>query len=616
MKQRKLGNLVVSEIGSGCMNMSGNYNGPIPTEQGVKTIRTAFENGVTFFDTAEVYGPYINEELVGEALAPIRDQVKIATKFGFAIDGTIALNSRPDHIRNVVEQSLKRLRTDRIDLYYQHRVDPAVPIEEVAGAIKHLIAEGKVLNFGLSEASARTIRRAHAVQPVAAVQSEYSLWTRNIELNGVMATCDELGIGIVPWAPLGEGFLTGKHDPDTKYDAKTDFRSYVVNDDTLFDATALVAGINLRNRVVMAPMTTWAANDDGTVSDEEEAYYGRRAKDVGLVITGCTHVQANGVGFTGEFAAHDDRFVPSLSRLARAAKSGGAPAILQLFHAGVKTSPALVSDIVAASAVEGEAGPFAPASIPRALSDAEVLAVAQAFADATRRAILAGFDGIELHGAHGFLIQNFLSPHFNRREDRWGGSLENRMRFPLAVVDAVRGAIALHADRPFALGYRISVDEGTETGLRIADSLQLIDRLIEHGVSYIHVSLGNALEQRPVDDSAGRSIVSLVHERIANRVPLIAAGGIRTPDQARQGIASGLSLVAIGQGLVMDPEWVAQARDGQDRAVASSLPAADISRLAIPLKLWAIIEATPGWFNITEQPRQETQQVIDHELQL
>jgi 2,4-dienoyl-CoA reductase-like NADH-dependent reductase (Old Yellow Enzyme family) len=389
-----------------------------------------------------------------------------------------------------------------------------------------------------------------------------------------------------------------------------------VNDDTLFDATALVAGINLRNRVVMAPMTTWAANDDGTVSDEEEAYYRRRAKDVGLIITGCTHVQANGVGFTGEFAAHDDRFIPSLSRLARAARSGGAPAILQLFHAGVKTSPALVSDIVAASAVEGEAGPFAPASIPRALSDAEILAVAQAFADATRRAILAGFDGIELHGAHGFLIQNFLSPHFNRREDRWGGSLDNRMRFPLAVVDAVRGAIALHADRAFALGYRISVDEGTETGLKIADSLQLIDRLIEHGVSYIHVSLGNALEQRPVDDSAGRSIVSLVHERIANRVPLIAAGGIRTPDEARQGIASGLSLVAIGQGLVMDPEWVAQARNGQDCAIAASLAAADVSRLAIPPRLWAIIEATPGWFNVTEQSVQETQQVTGHEHQL
>ena len=223
MKTRNLGTLTVSEIGAGCMNMSGNYNPPADVPQSIRTIRTAAENGVTFFDTAEVYGPYINEELVGEALQPIRDQVKIATKFGFAIDGTIALDSRPEHIRKVVEQSLKRLRTDRIDLYYQHRVDPALPIEEVAGAVQDLIAQGKVLHFGLSEASATTIRRAHAVQPVAAVQSEYSLWTRNIELNGVLDTCEELGIGVVPWAPVGEGFLTGKYDTTTIY-GEADFR--------------------------------------------------------------------------------------------------------------------------------------------------------------------------------------------------------------------------------------------------------------------------------------------------------------------------------------------------------------------------------------------------------
>jgi aryl-alcohol dehydrogenase-like predicted oxidoreductase len=224
MKTRKLGMLEVSELGAGCMNMSGNYNPPADVPQSIRTIRAAAENGVTFFDTAEVYGPYINEELVGEALQPIRDQVKIATKFGFAIDGTIALNSRPEHIRTVVEQSLKRLRTDRIDLYYQHRIDPGVPVEEVAGAIKDLIAQGKVLHFGLSEASAKSIRRAHAVQPVTAVQSEYSLWTRNVELNGVLDTCNELGIGFVPWAPMGEGFLTGKYDTTTTYD-ETDFRS-------------------------------------------------------------------------------------------------------------------------------------------------------------------------------------------------------------------------------------------------------------------------------------------------------------------------------------------------------------------------------------------------------
>lgn len=225
MKTRKLGKLEVSELGFGCMNQSGNYNGPVPKDQGIKTIRAAFENGVTFFDTAEVYGPYINEELVGEALQPFRDKVKIATKFGFAIDGTVALDSRPERIKRVVEESLKRLRTDHIDLYYQHRVDPAVPIEDVAGAVKDLINQGKVLGFGLSEPSAKTIRRAHAVQPVTAVQNEYSMWTRNVELNGILDTCNELGIGLVPWSPVAMGFLTGKYDPSTKYDEKTDFRA-------------------------------------------------------------------------------------------------------------------------------------------------------------------------------------------------------------------------------------------------------------------------------------------------------------------------------------------------------------------------------------------------------
>jgi aryl-alcohol dehydrogenase-like predicted oxidoreductase len=225
MKQRTLGTMKVSEIGLGCMEFAGNYNVPVPKEQAIKTIRTAVENGVTFFDTAEVYGPYVSEEFVGEALAPFRDKVQIATKFGFAIDGTIALNSHPEHIHKVVEQSLKRLRTDHIDLYYQHRVDPAVPIEEVAGALKDLIKQGKVLHWGLSEASAKTIRRAHAVLPVSAVQTEYSLWTRNVELNGVLATCNELGIGFVPWSPVGAGVLTGTIDTNTKFDAKTDFRA-------------------------------------------------------------------------------------------------------------------------------------------------------------------------------------------------------------------------------------------------------------------------------------------------------------------------------------------------------------------------------------------------------
>ena len=210
MKTRKLGQLEVSEMGSGCMSISANYGPPADRSQGIKVIRTAYEKGVTFFDTAEVYGPYTNEDLVGEALAPFRDKVAIATKFGFNLEGSGGLNSRPEHIKKVVEGSLKRLKTDRIDLYYQHRVDPQVPIEDVAGAIKDLIKAGKVLHFGLSEASARTIRRAHAVQTVTAIQTEYSLMERDPERNGVLQACEELGIGFVPWGPIGMGYLSGK----------------------------------------------------------------------------------------------------------------------------------------------------------------------------------------------------------------------------------------------------------------------------------------------------------------------------------------------------------------------------------------------------------------------
>ena len=226
MKKRNLGDLQVSELSSGCMSISANYGPAADRTQGIKTIRTAYEKGVTFFDTAEVYGPYTNEDLVGEALAPFRDKVAIATKFGFELeDPKGGLNSRPERIKKVVEASLKRLRTDHIDLYYQHRVDPNVPIEEVAGAVKDLIQEGKVLHFGLSEASAKTIRRAHAVQPVTAVQTEYSIMERDVEKNGILSVCEELGIGFVPWGPVGMGYLTGTINAGTKFDPKTDLRS-------------------------------------------------------------------------------------------------------------------------------------------------------------------------------------------------------------------------------------------------------------------------------------------------------------------------------------------------------------------------------------------------------
>jgi aryl-alcohol dehydrogenase-like predicted oxidoreductase len=232
MQKRKLGNsnLEVSALGLGCMGMSFSYGPPKDKQEMIPLIRSAVERGVTFFDTAEVYGPYINEELVGEALAPFRGQVVIATKFGWKIDpkaerGLAGLDSRPEHIKQVTEGSLKRLKVDAIDLFYQHRVDPEVPIEDVAGAVKDLIREGKVKHFGLSEAGAKTIRRAHAVQPVTAVQSEYSLWWRRPE-EEVLPTLEELGIGFVPYSPLGKGFLTGKINEDTKFDS-SDFRNIV-----------------------------------------------------------------------------------------------------------------------------------------------------------------------------------------------------------------------------------------------------------------------------------------------------------------------------------------------------------------------------------------------------
>jgi len=230
MQKRRLGksNLEVSAIGLGCMGMTSNLGPAMDRQEGIKLIRAAVERGVTFFDTAEVYGPFVNEELVGEALAPLRDQVMIATKFGFKPDPSggqrwSALDSRPTHIKEVAEASLKRLRTDHIDLFYQHRVDPDVPIEDVAGAVKDLIKEGKVMHFGLSEAGVNTIRRAHKVQPVAALQNEYSLWFRDPE-SEVIPTLEELGIGFVPFSPLGRGFLTGAISAETKFDS-TDFRN-------------------------------------------------------------------------------------------------------------------------------------------------------------------------------------------------------------------------------------------------------------------------------------------------------------------------------------------------------------------------------------------------------
>ncbi|EFA4075840.1 TPA: NADH-dependent flavin oxidoreductase [Escherichia coli] len=374
---------------------------------------------------------------------------------------------------------------------------------------------------------------------------------------------------------------------------------------SLFSPFMLTEKIKLRNRIVMAPMTTWSANPDGTISEQELEFYKRRSQNVGLVITGCTYVTPSGIGFTHEFAAYDDRFINSLEKLAAAAKSGGAPAILQIFHAGNKAIPELVpnNDVISASASSVKSGDFMKRVVQsREMTENEIQETIRAFGDVTKRAIKAGFDGIELHGAHGFLLQNFFSPLFNQRNDRWGGDLEGRMRFPLAVLQEVKNVVYEYATKPFAIGYRISPEESATGGLRIEDTYKLLDRLISSGISYIHSSLVSINDSYPVESPNGPRTIELILNHIAGRVPVIAAGKIRTPSQAQEAISTGLPLVAIGKGLVINPEWVTLAESGRGHEIQTTLNPQLVPELTIPDKLWDQIQASKGtgWFPLMD----------------
>lgn len=374
---------------------------------------------------------------------------------------------------------------------------------------------------------------------------------------------------------------------------------------SLFSPFMLTEKIKLRNRIVMAPMTTWSANPDGTISEQELEFYKRRSQNVGLVITGCTYVTPSGIGFTHEFAAYDDRFINSLEKLAAAAKSGGAPAILQIFHAGNKAIPELVpnNDVISASASSVKSGDFMKRVVQsREMTENEIQETIRAFGDVTKRAIKAGFDGVELHGAHGFLLQNFFSPLFNQRNDRWGGDLERRMRFPLAVLQEVKNVVYEYATKPFAIGYRISPEESATGGLRIEDTYKLLDRLISSGISYIHTSLVSINDSYPVESPNGPRTIELILNHIAGRVPVIAAGKIRTPSQAQEAISTGLPLVAIGKGLVINPEWVTLAESGRDHEIQTTLNPQLVHELTIPDKLWDQIQASKGtgWFPLMD----------------
>ncbi|WP_291287914.1 NADH-dependent flavin oxidoreductase [Flavobacterium sp.] len=370
----------------------------------------------------------------------------------------------------------------------------------------------------------------------------------------------------------------------------------------LFTPLSFGNGISLKNRIVMSPMTTWASNEDFTISDEEVEYYKKRVKGVGLVITGCTHVTANGIGFTHEFAGYDDTFLPSLKKLADAAKSGGAPAILQMFHAGNKAIPGLIPDgeVVSASTVSsGHIVLFENENFPRELSENEILEIIKAFGETTKRAIEAGFDGVEIHGAHGFLLQNFISPFFNNRNDQWGGSLENRLRLSLEILREVKNIVLKYTDRPFLIGYRISPEEFPQQTYGLPDTFVLMDKLIEEKIDYLHFSLLDAVNQKPIDSAFSKEPISVVLNNYVNsRVPVLVAGGITTPAMADQVVEYGVSMVAIGRTLIVNPEWVELTQNGEEDKITSILKLATVQEKKIPSKLMAIFEKIEGWVQV------------------
>uniref|UniRef100_UPI0035591453 NADH-dependent flavin oxidoreductase n=1 Tax=Alicyclobacillus tolerans TaxID=90970 RepID=UPI0035591453 len=367
----------------------------------------------------------------------------------------------------------------------------------------------------------------------------------------------------------------------------------------LFEGLDLPSGVQLKNRVVMAPMTNFSSNPDGTVSDAEVDYYARRSGGVGMVVTACTNVTPNGKGFPGEFAADRDEMIPSLRRLADAIKSEGAKSVLQIFHGGRMCPPDLVpnGDVVAPSAVAAERE---GAVVPRELKEDEIEAIIRAFGETTRRAIEAGYDGVEIHGANGYLLQQFFSPHSNRRTDRWGGSLEKRIAFPLAVVDEVKKTVKQYASKPFLVGYRFSPEEPETPGITMADTLELVDALAAKDLDYLHVSVMEfwSTPRRGVEGS--RSRMEWIQDRVGSQVAVIGVGSIHTPDEAIAALQTGVPLIALGREIIMEPDWVQKVEQGRTSEIQTTLTRLDQKRLVVPDPLWQAIIHTPGWFPVVE----------------
>ena len=360
----------------------------------------------------------------------------------------------------------------------------------------------------------------------------------------------------------------------------------------------LRSGVVLKNRVLMAPMTISSSQANGDVTEDELAYYHRRAKSgIGAVITACAAINELASGFTNSIGAESDDRIESLKRLAQSIQAGGAKAILQIYHAGrMSNSKLLGTQPVSASDIP----PLRPnAETPRPLTAEEVESTIQDFAEATRRAIEAGFDGVELHGANTYLLQQFFSPHSNRRTDKWGGDATERMAFPLAVIDAIKETVAKHATKPFAIGYRFSPEEREQPGITMDDTLLFIQALADKEIDYLHVSINNfsAGSMRDATDTRGR--IQLIQDAVGKRIPVIGVGGLQTVEQVEKALEL-VPLVSLGHALIMDPEWYEKATTGKDKEIFQALYRSKETELDIPKPLWDMITNVPGWFKVED----------------
>ena len=360
-----------------------------------------------------------------------------------------------------------------------------------------------------------------------------------------------------------------------------------------------VSGVTVDSRIVMAPMTTFSGNADGTVSDGEIAYYKERNKGAGLLLTACAYVLPQGKGFHGQIGVHADEMIPSLKRIADTLKANGGKALLQIHHGGRMCPPEELPDgqSVSASAV---AALRDGAQIPREMTVAEIEETIAAYGEAARRAVEAGFDGVEIHGANTYLIQQFFSPHSNRRTDKWGGSLEKRMAFSLAVVDAVQAAVEKSAKHPFIVGYRISPEEMENPGITFQDTLALVEALAAKGLDYLHVSTMNFWAGSMRDEKDAESRTKLIYERVGNKLPIIGVGSISSPEQAEDVLATGVSLVALGRELLIEPHWLEKIKVDKAEQIEKALDVHNQEGLKIPTPMWTSLLSRTGWLPIKE----------------